>query len=204
MSILKKIYFLIFLFLSIATAKAELTFEVEAGVRPAASALIDEDGDEIKQDAFEDPTGIAFSNDGLKAFVTNKNDGEQIGKCIIEISLTVPFDFTATHTQTNRSDALRNLAGKEGQFTRCSEIRFNNDGTKLFVSSQSDKIFAFDLPTPFTLKGINYVAGSETALAENFDFNGDGTKLYTIPDTTTNQILKENANCNFQLINFYL
>ena len=191
MSILKKIYFLIFLFLSIATAKAELTFEVEAGVRPVASALIDEDGDEIKQDAFEDPTGIAFSNDGLKAFVTNKNDNTLTGKCIIEISLTVPFDFTATHTQTNRSDALRNLAGKEGQFTRCSEIRFSNDGRKLFVSSQSDKIFAFDLPTPFTLKGISYVAGSETALAENFDFNEDGTKLYTIPDTTTNQILKE-------------
>ena len=28
-------------------------------------------------------------------------------------------------------------------------------------------------------------------MAENFDFNGDGTKLFTIPDTTTNQILKE-------------
>ena len=45
MNILKKTYFLIFLLLSIATAKAELTFEVEAGVRPAASNLIDEDGD---------------------------------------------------------------------------------------------------------------------------------------------------------------
>ena len=191
MNILKKTYFLIFLLLSIATAKAELTFEVEAGVRPAASNLIDEDGDVIGQDAFEDPTGIAFSNDGLKAFVTNKNDGAQIGKCIIEITLTKPFDFIATHTQTNRSDALRNLVGKTGDATKCSEIRFSNDGRKLFVSSQDDKIYKFNLPTPFNLKGINYVAGSETALAENFDFNEDGTKLYTIPDTTTNQILKE-------------
>ena len=130
MNILKKTYFLIFLLLSIATAKAELTFEVEAGVRPAASNLIDEDGEVIGQDAFEDPTGIAFSNDGLKAFVTNKNDGALIGKCIIEITLTKPFDFTATHTQTNRSDALRNLAGQTGDATRCSEIRFSNGGRK--------------------------------------------------------------------------
>ena len=191
MNILKKTYFLIFLLLSIATAKAELTFEVEAGVRPAASNLIDEDGDAIGQDAFEDPTGIAFSNDGLKAFVTNKKDDEATGKCIIEITLTKPFDFRATHTQTNRSDALRNLVGKTGDATKCSEIRFSNDGRKLFVSSQDDKIYEFNLPTPFNLTNINYVAGSETALAENFDFNEDGTKLYTIPDTTTNQILKE-------------
>ena len=192
MKVLKKIYFLIFLLLSIATAKAELTFEVEAGVRPVEQPSIkDEDGDDIEQDAFEDPTGIAFSNDGLKAFVTNKNDNELTGKCIIEITLTVPFDFTQTHTQTNRSDALRKLAGKTGSATRCSEVRFNNDGTKVFVSSQSDKIYAFNLPTPFTLKGISYIAGSETALAENFDFNEDGTKLFTIPDTTANQILKE-------------
>ena len=187
----KFFYFFLFFLLFAFEVKAELTFEVEAGVRPVASSLIDEDGDAIGQDAFENPTGIAFSNDGLKAFVTNKDDGELVGKCIIEITLSVPFDFTQTHTQTNRSDALRNLAGKTGSATRCSEIRFNNDGTKVFVSSQGNKIYEFNLPTPFTLKGINYVAGSETALEENFDFNEDGTKLFTIPDATTNQILKE-------------
>jgi len=189
-----KKYFLILIFLlSSPAAKAALTFEVEAGVRPVEQPSIkDEDGDDIGQDAFEDPTGITFSNDGLKAFVTNKNNNVLTGKCIIEITLSKPFDFTAPHTQTNRSDALRTLVGKDATSAaaRCSEIRFSNDGRKLFVSNQIDRIFAFDLPTPFTLAGISYVAGSETEFEENFDFNEDGTKLFTIPDATS-KILKE-------------
>ena len=102
----KYIFILIFSLLS-STAKAALTFEVETTVRPEMqTSITDEDGDSIDRDAFEDPTGIAFSNNGLKAFVTNKKGDSDKGKCISEITLTVPFDFTYSHTQTNRACLL--------------------------------------------------------------------------------------------------
>ena len=34
--------------------------------------MVDSEGDQIVNDAFQDPTGLAFSNDGRKVFVTNR------------------------------------------------------------------------------------------------------------------------------------
>ena len=135
MNVFKKIYFLkffcFFLFLlSFAfEVKAELTFEYHKGVRPIASSLIDADGDEINRDLLEDPTGIAFSNDGLKAFTTNKAADGDKGKCVTETTLTVPFDFRHSHTQTDRSDVLAN-AGHVGAQKRCEDIKFSRAKTK--------------------------------------------------------------------------
>ena len=188
----KYIFILIFSLLS-STAKAALTFQVETTVRPEMqTSITDEDGDSIDRDAFEDPTGIAFSNNGLKAFVTNKKGDSDKGKCISEITLTVPFDFTYSHTQTNRADVLKNLVGKTGDNLKCYDIKFSNDGKKVFVSNVEDSIFAFDLPIPFNLSGISYVSGSETDFsARNFDFNEDGTKLFTLPEHVSSKTLKE-------------
>ena len=190
---MKKYIFILILSLLSSTAKAALTFEVETTVRPEMqTSITDEDGDSIDRDAFEDPTGIAFSNNGLKAFVTNKKGDSDKGKCISEITLTVPFDFTQSHTQTNRADVLKNLVGKTGNNLKCYDIKFSNDGKKVFVSNVEDSIFAFDLPIPFNLSGISYVSGSETDFsARNFDFNDDGTKLFTLPEHVSSKTLKE-------------
>ena len=190
---MKKYIFILILSLLSSTAKAALTFEVETTVRPEMqTSITDEDGDSIDRDAFEDPTGIAFSNNGLKAFVTNKKGDSDKGKCITEITLTIPFDFTQSHTLTNRADVLKNLVGKTGDNLKCYDIKFSNDGKKVFVSNVEDSIFAFDLPIPFNLSGISYVSGSETDFsARNFDFNDDGTKLFTLPEHVSSKTLKE-------------
>ena len=46
----------------------------ETAIRPGAdtSRTSSLDGSAVDNDAFERPTGIAFSNDGKKVFVTNK------------------------------------------------------------------------------------------------------------------------------------
>ena len=191
---MKKSIFILFFLLLSSTAKAALTFEVETTVRPVMqTSITDEDGDSIDRDAFEDPTGIAFSNNGLKVFVTNKKGDGDKGKCISEITLTVPFDFTQSHTQTNRADVLAELVGKtSANDKKCEDIKFSNDGLKVFVSNISDRIFAFDLPTPFNLSGISYVSGSETNFsASNFDFNEDGTKIFTLQQDVSSKTLKE-------------
>ena len=45
----------------------------ETGIRPGAdTSLINYEGNALDNDAFEDPTGIAFSNDGKKVFAVNR------------------------------------------------------------------------------------------------------------------------------------
>ena len=200
MNVLKKIYFLkffcFFLFiLSFAfEVKAELTFEYHIGVRPLASGLEDADGDDINRDLLEDPTGIAFSNDGLKAFTTNKaGDGDK-GKCVTETTLTVPFDFRHSHTQTDRADVLAN-AGQIGNNKRCEDIKFSRDGTRMLISNQQNFIFSFELTKPFSLKHINYENFTHLVVGASFDINDDGTKLFTMLNTenSTLKILKEHS-----------
>ena len=200
MNVLKKIYFLKFFYfflfiLSFAfEVKAELTFEYHIGVRPLASGLEDADGDDINRDLLEDPTGIAFSNDGLKAFTTNKaGDGDK-GKCVTETTLTVPFDFRHSHTQTDRADVLAN-AGQIGNNKRCEDIKFSRDGTRMLISNQQNFIFSFELTKPFSLKHINYENFTHLVVGASFDINDDGTKLFTMLNTenSTLKILKEHS-----------
>ena len=202
MNVLKKIYFLkifsFFLFiLSFAfEVKAELTFEYHIGVRPAKQdSIIDADGDNIGRDLLEDPTGIAFSNDGLKAFTTNKAADGDKGKCVTETTLTVPFDFRHSHTQTDRSDVLAN-AGHLGSKKRCEDIKFSRDGTRMLISNQDNFIVSFELTKPFSLKHINYENFTQLpSSGASFDINDDGTKLFTMTNArvASVKILKEHT-----------
>ena len=179
----KFFYFVLFFLLLAFEVKAELTFEYHKGVRPVASGMIDADGVEINRDLLEDPTGIAFSNDGLKAFTTNKAADGDKGKCVTETTLTVPFDFRHSHTQTDRSDVLAN-AGLGGSFKKCEDIKFSHDGLRMLLSSSGGFVHSFELTEPFSLKHINYASETKSgALGGNFDINDDGTKLFTMPIT---------------------
>ena len=187
---LKFLYFFLF-FLLAFEVKAELTFEYHVGVRPAKQlSLIDADGDIIVNDLLEDPTGIAFSSDGLKAFTTNKK-GTSVGKCVTETTLTVPYDFRETHTQTDRSDVLKNT-GATSNFAKCEDIKFSHNGLRMLISSSQGFIHSFELTKPFSLKHINYGSESEASfLGQSFDINDDGTKLFTIRNHNTEKTLKE-------------
>ncbi|MFL2897449.1 MAG: autotransporter outer membrane beta-barrel domain-containing protein [Candidatus Pelagibacter sp.] len=190
---LKFLYFFLFILLLAFEVKAELTFEYHVGVRPAKQlSLIDADGDIISNDLLEDPTGIAFSSDGLKAFATNKKaTASGNGKCVVETTLTVPYDFRETHTQTDRSDVLANT-GLSGDNAKCEDIKFSHDGLRMLISSSQGFIHSFELTKPFSLKHINYGSESEESfLGQSFDINDDGTKLFTMRNHNTEKTLKE-------------
>ena len=71
------------------------------------------------------------------------------------------------------------------QETGPSGIRFNNDGTKMFViGSTGDKVYEYVLSSAFDIStatsGQNFsIAGQETA-PQGLAFNTDGTKMYII------------------------
>ena len=184
-------YFFLFFLLFAFEVKAELTFEYHVGVRPIAQpSIIDADGDAINRDLLEDPTGIAFSSDGLKAFTTNKK-GTSVGKCVTETTLTVPYDFRETHTQTDRSDVLKNT-GATSNFAKCEDIKFSHNGLRMLISSSQGFIHSFELTKPFSLKHINYASENNASfLGQSFDINDDGTKLFTIRNHNTEKTLKE-------------
>ena len=134
----KFFYFFLFFLLFAFEVKAELTFEYHVGVRPIAqTSIIDADGDAINRDLLEDPTGIAFSSDGLKAFTTNKKGDDDKGKCVTETTLTVPYDFRQAHTQTDRSDVLRNAGETVANNLKCEDIKFSHDGLRMLISSSA-------------------------------------------------------------------
>ena len=54
-------------------AIAQATLGWETTVRPEGSNLTNSEGNTITRDAFQDPTGIAFSNNGKKVFASIYN-----------------------------------------------------------------------------------------------------------------------------------
>ena len=115
------------------------------------------------------PTGHSFNSDGTKLFLSF-ND-----RTIKEYSLSVGFDLSSTFTLVDTLDISSDLTGG----TR--GVEFNDDGTKMFVSTEADqKIFQYDLPTGFDLTnaalkgnvshGLSYMTG--------FTFKPDGSQLF--------------------------
>ena len=173
----------------------------ETAIRPAGdtSRTSSLDGSAVDNDAIERGTGIAFSNDGKKVFVVNKRVVFQNNKqqeCLRTFNLTIPFDLRSAGLVLDEIDPLITLVGKDNNSSgsRCEDINFNKDGTKLFLTNQTGNIYQFNLTAPFELSGITYEADSETDYGTrywNFSFNNDGTKIFTLLNTDNNQTVKE-------------
>jgi len=56
-------------------------------------------------DAFQDPTGLAFSNDGRKVFVSNRylNSAH---KCLKMMTLSTPYDLRTASLVVDQADPL--------------------------------------------------------------------------------------------------
>ena len=122
---------------------------------------------------------VKFNTDGTKMFITgNSSDA------VHEYTLSTAFDVsTSTFSQTfSVSAQVLNPLG----------VVFNNDGTKMFVTSDDDKdISEYDLSTGFDISTATYSqAGSISSTggnARNATFNNDGTKIY-VCDRTNNTV----------------
>ena len=109
--------------------------QFDTGIRPGFdTSIINYEGNATDNDAFEDPTGIAFSNDGKKVFVVNRYIDEKAGKqqeCLRTFNLSSPYDLRTAGLVQDDGDPLENLASQSGNDRLCEDINFNNDGTKI-------------------------------------------------------------------------
>ena len=122
------------------------------------------------------PYGVTFNNDGTKMYITGRRNDN-----VDEYVLTTGFDIsTASHSQTfSVSD----------QAVRASAVRFNSDGTKMYVLEGGtdgvghNTIYQYTLTKAFDVSTASYSNKSfsvvdEENKARGFCFGDNGTQLY--------------------------
>ena len=117
--------------------------------------------------------GITFNNDGTKLYFS----GAATADAVFQYSLSTAYDISSG-TYDNVSLSV--------QDSRPCGIRFNNDGTKLFVTGfNGNKIEEYSLSSAFNLATASYAGDSErldTTAYEtkprDIEFNSDGTRLF--------------------------
>ncbi len=179
MNVLKRIFilFLIFNLTFVSKVQAEATFNDING---------DGSGFDVSaQDTT--PRGIAFNNDGTKMFVVGDTDND-----INEYTLSTAFDLsTATFNDINGDGSGFDISGQD---TTPQFIKFNNDGTKMFViGNDGDDINEYTLSTGFDLStatfndingdGTGFDVSAQDELTRGIAFNNDGTIMYYIGNT---------------------
>jgi sugar lactone lactonase YvrE len=124
------------------------------------------------QDAL--PNGLAFNNDGTKMYVVG------IGlDNVNEYALSTGFDVSTASFTTDFSVAA--------QDTTPSDVKFNNDGTKMYVvGTAGQDVNEYALSTAFDVTTASFttnfsVSAQETS-PQGLNFNNDGTKMYIVGD----------------------
>ena len=129
------------------------------------------------------PHQVVFNNDGTKMFIADHN-----GDDINYWSLTTAFDVS-----TASLDGRYDVSSKE---IRLTSVAFNNDGTRMIIAGVGNEsqhhLNEYSLDTAFDLSsGVTHLntedLSSFHSYLDSVTFNHDGTKMYTI-DNTTNQI----------------
>ena len=117
------------------------------------------------------PSGIAFNNNGTKMFVSESDGTNDIS----EYSLTTGFDVS-TASFVHSFD----ISSEE---TTAESVRFNNDGTKMFILGRNgDDVYEYTLTTGFDVSTANFVDSFDVSPEEEdgmgLAFNTDGTKMF--------------------------
>ena len=119
------------------------------------------------------PSGVAFNNDGTKMFVTGFT-----GDNVYEYTLSTGFDLTSTVSFVDSFDVSTHETAPGG-------LTFNNDGTKMFmVGENSKKVNEYTLTTPFDVSSASFVDSFDVVgqvwRPRDVAFNNDGTKMFVV------------------------
>ena len=117
------------------------------------------------------PKGIAFSNDGKKMFIVG-NDGNDVN----EYALGTSFDVS--------SAAFVDAFSVASQDEDPTDIVFNNDGTKMFITGKDGKdvneyiLEAFDVSSATFVDSFS--VSTQLDVPQAMAFNNDGTKMFVV------------------------
>ena len=145
--------------------------------------------------------GLNFNNDGSKMYTTSHSiAGGANSDTIFEYTLTTPYDISTATNRTSLlagqfSTSLGNTTGgaSTSRHHGPTQVVFNNDGTKMFVTDFLERVFEYALSTPYDIdtattdmakKSFDLNATSNPfgftrrTRLNSLTFNNDGTKLF--------------------------
>ena len=145
-------------------------------------------------DRTEDPTGVAFSDDGLTVFTSNTGTGKLGNNGISQNKLDRPFDIASDRVFFNPNATCDDLDGlgvftvSGGELTdKAQSIDVVNNGKIFFVLDNLGRLGKFNAVNPNDVDGIVYetkidfgLIGLADTEIENIAFSRDGTKMYTL------------------------
>ena len=151
-------------------------------------------GQLLDKDRTEDPTGVAFSDDGLTVFTSNIGTGSLRNNGISQNKLDRPFDIASDRVFFNSNATCDDLDGlgvftvSGGELTdKAQSIDVVNNGKIFFVLDNLGRLGKFNAVNPNDVDGIVYetkidfeLIGLNDALIRDVAFSRDGTKLYTL------------------------
>ncbi len=139
---------------------------------------------------------LAFNTDGSKMFVVGTDDD-----AVVEYTLNTPFDVS---TATYAGAAEEFSVGAEENRPR--GLAFNNDGSKLFITGNSDgAVIEYHLSVNFDVSSAIYAGaveeffvGNEESIPTGLAFNSDGLKLFIIGSGDA-AVVEYNLSTNFDV-----
>ena len=136
--------------------------------------------------------GILFNSDGTKCYVLDSSTVDSV----YQYSLSTAYDVS---TASYDSVSLNVTA----QADYPSDMRFNGDGTKLYVMSLA-VIYVYSLSTAYDLSTASYTSVSfsmaaQSGTMQSFTFSADGTRLFGVTYTGTNTIYQYSLSTAYDL-----
>ena len=122
------------------------------------------------------PTGLRFNSDGTKMFVPGA-----ISDAVHQYSLTSGYNI-ATASYDNVSFSVSSQDGVP------TGLRFNSDGTKMFVPGAiSDAVHQYSLTSGYNIAtasydNVSFSFSSQGGNPNGLAFNSDGTKMFMVSD----------------------
>ncbi|MDA7830641.1 autotransporter domain-containing protein [Candidatus Pelagibacter sp.] len=144
----------------------------------------------------DNPRGLAFNNDGTKMFILD-NTAQRVE----EYNLSTPYN---PDTKGSVANTLGNARSASHQ-----GLGFNNDGSKIFIVKQDNKIDEYALSTAFDLSSATLTGTvSPTFPVTNkrisgFAFNSSGTKMYHLDWhtlTDADNVNEYSLSCPFAVV----
>jgi hypothetical protein len=160
-----------------------------SGVPPAVAYYNDSDSFTIAGSNLNPGTtqrtfnALLFNPDGTKMYTLGTDQGYGADKDLFQYTLSTPFDVSTASVSVN--DYI-----EVGEWSRGNmDVRFNNDGTKLFVlfdamnQNQRSRIYQYTLSVAYDITST-VTSGGSLVVGDQYDqfsailFNQDGTKMF--------------------------
>ena len=132
-------YIVFFLALFVSKAMAEPTFVRSVSIENVSGYTVN---------------GLNFNNDGSKMYTTSHSSGAR-SDTIFEYTLAIPYNISTATNRTSLvagefSASLGNTTGgaSNSKLHGPTQVVFNNDGTKMFVTDFLERVFEYALSTP--------------------------------------------------------